>query len=232
MIAALSLSALSGCGKKAGTPEVVKTEGEGAPGELPSHNQQYEVKLEERSASQQHQYNDNDLCFVDAVSGKTIRLGMSQKEVEEISGAPLQKSTNHCVYDGLIVLYDSNQTAISLLVSDGVFGEDKKQSTRYTTNRGVKLGTPLADFQKAYGEEYNKVEPQKDDKGEIVKTPSNAVRYFSLDGDKSEYLGDGVLDAQQKAQYGDKLYLQQFTFDPETETVMSMSIMKADSLGK
>lgn len=212
----ITLITLGGCRKKTlseSGENVVKT-GEG-------QTRGYEVLLDERSEETRYQYGEDDLSMIDTVSGKKVTLGMKKTEVEAVTGEPKLVDRNTNIYDGIVVKYD-NDTAVMLSVSDGVFNDES--GTRYSTLRGVDLGTTMEDFQKAYGADYSPGgESTDEDTGEIVKEASRATRYFKKKGNKVEFLGTS-LTSEQKAEDTSSYYFQDFMFSNKTGNVAAIRV--------
>lgn len=238
--AAVSVSMLAGCGKKNDKDDentnvnIVHRDqtqqGENAgngEGQAPAKN--YDVLLDERPEEERYQYSMDDLSLVDTVSGKMITLGMTKAELEKIAGAPQIEQPDFTVYDGVIVQYTEQETAGSLVVSGGMF-KDTEQATRYKTVRGVAISTGFEDFVKAYGDQYN--EKTGSGEGESAKeTPSNAIRYFKVDGQKVEYLGTSLTE-EMKAAGTENLYMQDFMFGRDSNQVVSMRVTSLALAGK
>lgn len=231
---AVALTLLSGCGAKnvSQTGENIvpteknesQTEGEYTPN--------YDVKLDERSEGQKHSYAEDDLCFVDTLSGQKIVLGMTADEVESITGEPVRNDGSYKVYDGVIVQYKDDK-AVTFIVSGGEFKDSS--ANRYKTTRGIGIGTSREDFGKAYGDEAIAGSTETGEDGEVEKNPSMAKRYFKKDGDKIKYLGD-ILDDKQKQEQkeaeksdnGTEYYMQDFMFsDSDTVVTLRVSLTSA-----
>lgn len=229
----LATTMVTGCGKKEtasskGSNIIQKSEPQ--EGDT-SAEKNYEVKLDERSKDTMYQYGMDDISFVDTVTGKKVTIGMSVENLEEVAGTPITVDNNYRIYDGLIVQFNEENKAVALLISGGLF-QSESQGTRFMTTRGVGLLTSREDFVKAYGDLYNEGETETDENGEVViKKLSNAVRYFSVDGSKVEYLGIELTeDVKQK--YSGKLYMQDFMFDREANQITTMRVINVDYIGK
>lgn len=196
-----------------------------------SAEKNFEVVLDERSQETMYQYGMDDLSFVDTVTGKSVSIGMTAEELEEITGEPSKIDNNYRIYDGLIVQYQEEGKAVALLISGGMF-QSESQGTRFKTSRGVGLSTGFEDFVKAYGDLYNEGKTETDESGEVViKKLSNAIRYFMVDGKKVEYLGTELTE-EHRQNYAGKLYMQDFMFDRETNQITMMRVINVDYIGK
>ena len=207
---------LSGCRKKTVSESganIVKS-GDGQSGN-------YEVLLDERSEDTQYQYGEDDLSLLDTITGKKITLGMKKAEIEEITGEPELIDRNTNTYDGIVIKYD-NDIAVMLSVSDGVFNGENR--IRYSTLRGVHIGTPIEDFKKAYGSDYSEGSQNTDQNtGEIIKEASRATRYFKKDGKKIKFLGT-KLTPELKSEDTSNYYLQDFMFSNKTGNVATIRV--------
>lgn len=230
MAVALMMLALSGCGAKTmsqkGENIVPMTQ------ETPEGQERnFEVKLDERDESTQYEYGTDDLSLVDTVSGKKIMLGMTEAEIQEITGEPQKTDIEYKIYDGVVVKY-SEGIAVSFIVSNGQFKDGK--ATRYFTSRGVGVGTSTDNFMKAYGDSYNKGEETVDEEsGEVTRDASRAVRYFEKDGSKIKFLGT-ELSEEQKEGDTTNYYMQDFMFSNVSDSIATMriSLMSAVQGGK
>lgn len=206
---------LAGCGAKtasqAGKNIVEKATEEG---------RKYDVQLDERTEKTHYEYGEDDLSLVDTNSGNKITLGMSEQDVEKITGSAEQKDGDYRVYDGVVVKYQDN-AAVSFIVASGQFKDGKE--TRYKTTRGVGIGTSAEDFKKAYGDSYTQGEEETTANGEVSKSASKAVRYFEKKDKKINFLGTTLSD-EQKAADTTHYYMQDFMFSNETGNVATMRI--------
>lgn len=219
MAAILSLSLLSGCGKKEGKKETASSTGsnviqksEPQEGDT-SSNKNYEVQLDERDEEEAYQYSKEDISYIDTVTGGSVSIGMTIEEVDAIAGASMLDDVHYRIYDGLIAQFDDAGKAVALVVSGGLF-INEAQSTRFVTPRGVSLYTSRNDFAKAYGDIS-------------LKNADTAIRYFMIDGDKVEYLGEELTQGQQ-TKYAGKIFMQEFMFDQETDKINSMRVINID----
>ena len=205
-----------GCRKKTASESgenIVKT-GEG-------QERNYEVLLDERDENTQYQYGEDDLSFIDTVTGKKVALGMKKADLEEIAGEPELVDRNTVTYDGIVVKND-NDIAVMLSVSSGVFEGEK--GTRYSTSRGIHIGSTAEDFKKAYGADYSEGSQSTDEvTGESIKEASRATRYFKKSGRKIEYLGT-KLTSELKSEDTSNYYLQDFMFSNSTGNIATMRV--------
>lgn len=234
----LMTASLFGCGKKAEVKEEAKnnivpkasseaqnTQDE-ANGESSRPQKQYEVILDERAEKERYVFGIDDISFVDTVNGQKISIGMTIEELEAVTGKSMTDDANYRVYDGLIVQFSDEGKAVSMIVSGGMFPNDE-QATRYMSVRGVGINTSFDDFAKAYGDIYSKAGEGSAD------APANAIRYFKVNGDKVEYLGDKLTeDIKQESNKNNDVYVQYFMFEEETNTVSAMRVSRYDYLGK
>lgn len=219
--AVLLTGALSGCGKKTASQtgeNIVPVENsEQNNGENKAN---YDVKLDERTADTQYSYGEDDISLVDTVSGKKIMLGMSEADIESITGAPEKNDGKYKIYDGVVVCY-SDGKAVSFIVANGQF--EGAALTRYKSSRGVGIGTSAEDFKKAYGDSYTEGGEEVDDKGNTEKNASRAVRYFKKDGSGMEFLGTKLTD-EQKSGDTSNYYLQDFMFSNTDGTIATIRV--------
>lgn len=223
----LALSVLSGCGKKTAsqTGENIVQKTENTQTES-GEERNYEVQLDERTEETQYQYAEDDLALVDTVSGKKISLGMTEQEVEAIAGEPMQKDLDYRVYDGVVVRYIDGAAA-SMIVASGQFEGEK--ATRFVTTRGIKIGTTVDDFKKAYGDSYAQGEERTDEKtGETYKVAGRAVRYFEKNGNKIKYIGTELPDDKKDADTSN-YYFQDFMFSNKDGSVTTIRITLMDA---
>lgn len=191
-----------------------------------SETKNFEVELDKRPGKTKYQYDMDDLSFVDTVTGKKVIIGMTSSEIEAIAGQPITDAGTHCVYDGLIVQYENDQS-VALIVSGGLF-TNEAQSTRFMSSRGVGLRTGYDDFVKAYGDLYNEGEQETTQEGEtIIKSLDSAVRYFMVDGTRVEFLGTKLTE-EMKQQYAGKLYMQDFSFEHAENKLTTMRVVNMD----
>lgn len=233
LILLLVTMAFSGCGKPGtassqGTNIVKKAD----PKEGDDSNaKNFEVHLDERTEDTKYAYWKDDISFVDTVTGKHISIGMNREKIQGIIGEPMSEDNGYCMYDGLVVQYNEEGTAIAMLVSAGMF-QSKEQGTRFKTSRGVGIFTTREDFMKAYGDLYTEGETETTREGNLViKRLSNAVRYFVVDGQKVEFLGTELTE-EMKNTYTGKLYMQDFMFEHESNQVTTIRVIHVDETEK
>lgn len=215
-ILALTLMlSLAACGKK-----TVSQMGENIVQNVTEEGRKYDVQLDERTEGTHYEYGEDDLSLVDTNSGNKITLGMSEADVEKVTGSAEQKDGDYRVYDGVVVRYTDN-AAVSFIVASGQFKDGKE--TRYKTTRGVGIGTSAEDFKKAYGDSYTQGGEETTADGEVSKSASRAVRYFKKDGKKINFLGTALSD-EQKAEDTTNYYMQDFMFSNETGNIATMRI--------
>ena len=236
----LTFSVLSGCGKKnsdqtsATADNIVPkassaaqgTDEGSSGGETQRPQKQYDVVLDERDEKTRYQFSIDDISFVDTVNGKKISVGMTMDELEAVTGKSMTDDKNYRVYDGLIVQFSDEGRAVSMIVSGGMF-PNADQATRYMSTRGVGINTSFDDFSKAYGDIYSKAGEGSAD------SPANAMRYFKVNGDKVEYLGDSLTDEiKSESDKNKDVYVQYFMFDSENNAVSAMRVSRYDYLGQ
>lgn len=189
----------------------------------------YDVKLDERDQETSHQYGEEDLGFVDTQTGKKVYLGMTAQEVEEVTGAAASSMVGgYQVYDGIVVQYSDENVAVSMIVAEGNM-TDPGFTTRYATARGVKLGMVMEDFKKTYGDEVDIPEDQNAEGEEGIAKSSTATRYIVKNGKKLEYIGTN-LTKENRPEETANLYLQDFLFNNESQSVTSMRISTYDAI--
>lgn len=178
----------------------------------------FTVELDERGGKAAYDYGMADLSLIDTMTGERITLGMSIDEIEKITGAPEMIEPGYKTYDGVVVKYDKNNRAVSLIVSAGKFKDGKE--TRYFTSRGVGIGTSAEDFKKAYGDSYTEKKEVVDEAtGEVSTDAAKAIRYFELDDNEVEFLGT-TAPKDEDADY----CIQDFMFSNTDGTVATIRI--------
>lgn len=212
MAAMLTVSLLSGCGKEETKKETASSTGsniikksEPQEGDT-SANKNYEVALDERDKKTAYQYSLEDISYIDTVTGGSVSVGMTIEEIEKIAGTSMLDDPYYRIYDGLIVQFNDEGKAFSLLISNGLF-INEAQSTRFVTPRGVGLLTPRGEFVKAYGD----------------VSGDNTIRYFMIEDKSVEYLGTS-LTAEQEKKYSGKIFAQEFLFDKATDKISAIRI--------
>lgn len=231
--AALSLTGvLYGCGKKTASQTgenivpIEHSKNDSAAGENAENKPNYEVRLDERTADTQYQYGEDDISLIDTVSGKKIVLGSNTSEIEAVTGDVIETDSDYKTYDGVIVRYRDDK-AVMFIVSSGQF--EGSSAARYKTSRGVGIGTSHDDFNKAYGDNFNKGEESVDEStGKVEKQASRAVRYFEKDGSKMKFLGT-QLTSEQKSKDKSNYYLQDFMFSNKNDSVVTMRVSLYDA---
>lgn len=219
MTGTIIATALSGCGPK----NVSETGKNIVPnvqsGSAESGGQRnFTVELDERGGKAAYDYGLADLSLIDTVTGERITLGMNIDEIEKITGAPEMVEPGYKTYDGVVVKYDKNNRAVSLIVSNGKFKDGKEM--RYFTSRGVGIGTSAEDFKKAYGDSYTEKKETIDEAtGEVTTDAARAVRYFELDDDEVEFLGTTA-----PREMDDDYCIQDFMFSNTDDTVATIRI--------
>ncbi|MBQ3573808.1 MAG: hypothetical protein IJA16_04355 [Clostridia bacterium] len=219
MTGVIIASALSGCGARnvseTGKNIVPNTQSGSAGG---GAQRNFTVELDERSERAAYDYGMADLSLIDTVTGERITLGMSIDEIEKVTGAPEMVEPGYKTYDGVVVKYDKNNRAVSLIVANGKFKDGKE--TRYFTSRGVGIGTSAEDFKKAYGDSYTEKKEVVDEAtGEVSTDAAKAVRYFELDDGEVEFLGTTA-----PREKDDDYCLQDFMFSNTDGTVATIRI--------
>ena len=139
-----------------------------------------------------------DLNVVEVNTNKTISVGMTRIEVESILGKEIEiidlGNTRFFDYGGLDIYY-RNEIIAGIRVTE---------SDRYSTNRGVKIGSSMEEFL----EQYKGATPKK-------VYSSYEVTYFALlDGKK---FVDVVNDPIWISENQDDIYVFSFLFDGESE---------------
>lgn len=215
IIASMLVLSLAGCGAKTASQT-----GKNIIENAAEEGRNFEVQLDERTEKTHYEYGEDDLSLVDTNSGSKITLGMSEADVEKVTGSAEQNDGDYRVYDGVVVRYKDN-AAVSFIVASGQFKDGKE--TRYKTTRGVGIGTSAEDFKKAYGDSYTQGEEETAADGEVSKSASRAVRYFEKDGKKINFLGTALSD-EQKAADTTNYYMQDFMFSNETGNIATIRI--------
>lgn len=217
----LNISAVAlfcGCGSKTlneSGKNIVQTDGvQTEDGQV----RNYDVLLDVRDNQSAYYYTEDDLYFVDTVSGGKIALGMHKDEIEAVCNAPVRTDRDTAIYDGIVVTY-KDDTAVSISVSSGIF--DGSSATRFKTSRGISVGMSHNDFLSVYGSDYVQGSDTSDD--ELIKTPSRATRYFKKDGKKYEYLGTTLTKEQERA-VDENYFIQDFMFSTETGNIATMRV--------
>ena len=162
--------AVSGCGPKnvseTGKNIVPNTQ---SGSEESGEQRNFTVELDERGEKAAYDYGIDDLSLIDTVTGERITLGMNIAEIERVTGSPEMVEPGYKTYDGVVVKYDKNNRAVSLIVSNGKFKDGKE--TRYFTSRGVGIGTSAEDFKLAYGNSYTEKKEVVDEEAGYRQMP-------------------------------------------------------------
>lgn len=221
-IVAVSLIAagLCGCGKQ----KTASSTGENIVKQSsPEGDTVYDVKLDERSGDAGYSYGEEDLGFVDTQTGKKVFIGMTADEIEAIAGAPVSSMAGgYSVYDGIVVQYSEDNTAVSMIVAEGNM-ETPEAAARYVTARGIKLGMNSDDFKKTYGDEIDIPENNENEGEEGFARSAVATRYIMKNGNKLDYIGTN-LTKENRPEDTENLYLQDFMFGSESGAVTSIRI--------
>lgn len=191
----------------------------------------YDVQLDERNEETTHQYGEEDLGFVDTKTGQKIYLGMTAEQVEKVTGAATSSvQGGYQIYDGIVVQYSDENVAVSMIVAEGNIPNPESME-RYVTARGVKLGMSVDDFKKTYGDEIDLPETENTEESEAGVTNSSitATRYILKDGKNLEYLGTN-LNKENRPEDTSNLYLQDFMFNTENQTVTSIRVSTYDAI--
>lgn len=175
-----------------------------------------DVALEAREGDDRYEFENDDMCFVDTMSGAIISIGMSIDDVESLIGEPRYiDAQDNRFYSGIAVKYDDNMNVERLVVATGNM-EQSDDPERFVTSRGIRLGATEDEFASAYGDQYN--DPQD---GELGGSASRAVRYYTPDGDGYKYAGN---DFNVLVGDNSSAITQSFIFSPETKGLSVISI--------
>ncbi len=177
-----------------------------------------DVAVEERSGEERYSFQEEDLGFVDTMSGAFIKIGMSLDEIESLIGKPRYiDGQDNRFYSGIAIKYDGDMKAVRLVVAAGNM-ETGDSPERFVTSRGVKLGSSIEEFASVYGDEYNN--PQE---GGEDSSATRAVRYYTKNGDGYEYAGNDFTKLN-----GDtaSIVSQFFIFSPETGGLSVISLQQ------
>ena len=248
--AALAIGALTACGKKASDPEAAKeTSGLSStavnPDATPYVTDEVAsefmakgtnitsnpdggvtVAVEAREGEKRHEFETEDLGFVDTKSGALLKIGMSIDEIESIIGQPRELDGSYRTYDGIVIEYNDNSKAIKLILSNGNMRETDSP-TRYVSPRGIKLTSSLDEFKSVYGDEYIDGSETAQEQS-AMNGSTRAIRYYAQDGDKYSYIG--VSTSKDTTPENDSdLIMQMFLFEPGTNTVSAMTVQTGES---
>ncbi len=177
-----------------------------------------DVAVDARDGDDRYEFEDEDLGFVDTMSGALISIGMSIDDVESLIGEPRYiDGQDNRFYSGIAVKYDDDMNVERLVVAAGNM-EQSDNPERFVTPRGIKLGASEDEFASVYGDQYN--DPQDGDEN---SNTSRAVRYYTTDGDGYKYAGNDFT-----ALSGDNssTVTQSFMFSPETGGLSVISLQK------
>ena len=239
--ALLAAGIFAGCGKKAtnsggltentaerpeSNPDATPYAAESVPHQFeaegdnikPAEGGGVDVAVEPREGDDQYDFDDEDLGFVDTMSGALISVGMSMGDIESLIGGPKTvDSQGNRFYSGIAIQYDSNNKASRLVVAAGNM-EGSDDPERFVTPHGVKLGSSLDEFISVYGDDYNKPEDENND-----VSITRAARYYKQDGDDFTYVGSDFSGDQVPPNDSTRV-TQTFLFAPETGAVSVISI--------
>ncbi|MEG2583734.1 MAG: hypothetical protein RSA27_04445 [Oscillospiraceae bacterium] len=235
----LATTTFAACGKKDTATPAAKNANSVAEQNKKSTAKPVNIPVEERAEEKKYEYTDADFGLIDTTTGKGIVLGMSLTDIEEVTGSPVKVDRDYRTYDGVVVKY-TNDIAEVLIVASGNMAEGMTP-TKYATNRGVKLGTSVNDFHKAYGDKVSEKRSNdtgadaavNDDTANNTAKPdaraTGATRYLKRDGKKIEYLGTD-LTKENRPEDTSLVYLQDFIFSTEKNTVETIRIGKNDTI--
>ncbi len=177
-----------------------------------------DVAVDARDGDNRYEFDDEDLGFVDTMSGAVISIGMSIDDVESLIGEPRYiDGQDNRFYSGIAIKYDDDMNVSRLVVASGNM-EQSDSPERFVTPRGIKLGASVEDFASVYGDEYNN--PQEG--GEDISV-TRAVRYYTQNGDDYEYAGN---DFNTLTGDTSSVITQSFIFSPETGGLSVISLQK------
>ncbi len=177
-----------------------------------------DVAVDARDGDDRYEFDDEDLGFVDTMSGAVITIGMSIDDVESLIGEPRYiDGQDNRFYSGIAVKYDGDMNVSRLVVASGNM-EQGDSPERFVTPRGIKLGASVEEFASVYGDQYNNPE----EGGEDISV-TRAVRYYTQSGDGFAYAGNDF-----NTLTGDKssVITQSFIFSPETGGLSVISLQK------
>lgn len=247
--AALAVSALTACGNKASDPK--KADSTATPStivnpdatpyaaaEVPSQfmaksdnitvkdSGGVDVAVDKREGEARHDFDTEDLGFVDTMSGALLKIGMSIDEVESIIGQPREIDGEYRTYDGIVFQYNNDSKVIKIIVSVGNI-EQTDSPTRYVSPRGIKLSSTLDDFKSTYGDEYiDGSEAAKE--ASAMNGSTRAIRYYAKNGDKYSYIGESTSKDTTPENDSD-LIMQMFLFETGTNNVSAMTVQTGES---
>lgn len=181
------------------------------------------VSLEAREGESRHEFEEDDLGFVDTTTGAIIKIGMTVDEVESLIGLPKAvDSMNARIYNGIVVIYGDDGTVEQLVVAAGNMDESDIPD-KFVTPRGVKLSTTLDEFKSVYGDEYSVPGNTDASNADVSSSATTAVRYYARNGNDFTYLGQNYT-AENKPENDSDLVTQMFLFSNETQAVTAISI--------
>lgn len=186
------------------------------------------VALKEMEDEERHEFLDEDLGFVDTMSGALLRIGMTAEEIENIIGTPRSIDIDARIYDGLVVQFDEDGKAIKLVVTEG-YVLDTDNPKRYVSPRGISLGSSLDDFKSVYGDEYKAGGNTENAEGSAAMNGSTrAIRYYAKNGNSFSYIGESTSKDTRPENDAD-LISQMFLFSAGENTVSAMTVQTGES---
>lgn len=249
--AAICLSVLASCGKKADTdsnnsvnsnnvgevadPDATPYIAQEIPSKFKASSKNItkaadggvEVSIDAREGSERYNFETEDLGFVDTLSGAQLSLGMSADEIESLIGKPRVIDLDYRIYNGIVVQYNNNMNAIKLIVAAGNMEEDDNP-IRFVSPRGIKLSSSFDDFINVYGDEYYGSEISSEENDVNMNGSTRAIRYYAKDGNSYTYLGQSY-NKDNKPKNDSDLIMQTFLFEPGTNVVTAVTVQTGEA---
>lgn len=248
--AALAVGIFASCGKKASEAGSIKDNNTSTvadpdatayiPAEVPSKFKAssgniteksdggVEVALDAREGEERHNFESEDLGFVDTETGALLKIGMSSDEIESLIGQPRTIDVDYRIYDSIIIQYSDDMKAIKLIVAMGNM-EENDNPTRFVSPRGIRLSSSLDEFKSVYGDEYFEGSADTAESGSgAMNGATRAIRYYSQNGSSYTYLGQSYTK-DNKPENDSDLIMQTFLFETGTNNVSVMTVQTGES---
>lgn len=186
-----------------------------------------EVGIDAREGSERYNFENEDLGFVDTLSGAQLNIGMSADEIESLIGKPRVIDLDYRVYNGIVIQYNNDMNAIKLIVAEGNMEQDDNP-VRFVSPRGIKLSSSFDDFISVYGDEYYAAEMSSEENDVSMNGSTRAIRYYAKDGNSYTYLGQSY-NKDNKPESDSDLIMQTFLFEPGTNVITAITVQTGES---
>ncbi len=185
-----------------------------------------DVSVDVREGDDRYELDDEDLGFVDTMSGALIRIGMSIDEIESLIGPPKTiDSQRNRFYSGIAIQYDQDMNASRIVAASGNM-EGSDDPERFVTPRGIKLGSTMDEFVSVYGDDYNDAQKSAEGNTGVDASVTRALRYYTQNGDDFDYVGSSLVGDGAPQVDPANLVTQMFIFSPETGNISVITIEK------